>query len=287
ITIAYILSLICVKQIKQKNKILQNIVEKLTGHQQNGNHGKINGTVVLMKKNVLDFNDLNASVLDGVYELVGQGVSLQLISAVHADDSKNGWKGKLGQPAYLEDWITTITPLTTGESAFKVTFDYEEEVGVPGAFLIKNNHHSEFFLKTVTLENVPGEGRVHIVCNSWVYPTEKYTTDRVFFVNKIENIWYPKLKTKVHACYMFVQTYLPSETPLPLRKYREEELVHLRGNGKGELQEWDRVYDYAYYNDLGKPDEGAKYVRPVLGGSSEYPYPRRGRTGRPPTRTEV
>ncbi|KAM1468297.1 hypothetical protein ACFX2I_033276 [Malus domestica] len=87
ITIAYILSLICVKQIKQKNKILQNIVEKLTGHQQNGNHGKINGTVVLMKKNVLDFNDLNASVLDGVYELVGQGVSLQLISAVHADDS--------------------------------------------------------------------------------------------------------------------------------------------------------------------------------------------------------
>ncbi|KAM1694280.1 hypothetical protein ACFX1X_033742 [Malus domestica] len=265
ITIAYILSLICVKQIKQKNKILQNIVEKLTGHQQNGNHGKINGTVVLMKKNVLDFNDLNASVLDGVYELVGQGVSLQLISAVHADDSKNGWKGKLGQPAYLEDWITTITPLTTGESAFKVTFDYEEEVGVPGAFLIKNNHHSEFFLKTVTLENVPGEGRVHIVCNSWVYPTEKYTTDRVFFVNK---------------------TYLPSETPLPLRKYREEELVHLRGNGKGELQEWDRVYDYAYYNDLGKPDEGAKYVRPVLGGSSEYPYPRRGRTGRPPTRTD-
>ncbi|KAM0998115.1 hypothetical protein PS2_007891 [Malus domestica] len=47
----------------------------------------INGTVVLMKKNVLDFNDLNASVLDGVYELVGQWVSLQLISAVHADDS--------------------------------------------------------------------------------------------------------------------------------------------------------------------------------------------------------
>ncbi|KAM1468296.1 hypothetical protein ACFX2I_033276 [Malus domestica] len=68
-------------------RVIENIVEKLTGHQQNGNHGKINGTVVLMKKNVLDFNDLNASVLDGVYELVGQGVSLQLISAVHADDS--------------------------------------------------------------------------------------------------------------------------------------------------------------------------------------------------------
>ncbi|KAM1095504.1 hypothetical protein EV1_010461 [Malus domestica] len=106
--------------------------------------------------------------------------------------------GKLGKPAYLEYWVTKITSLTPGESAFKVTFDYDEEVGVPGAFFIKNNHHSEFFLKTVTLENVPGEGRVHFVCNSWVYPTEKYTKDCVFFVNK---------------------TYLPSETPLPLRKH--------------------------------------------------------------------
>ncbi|CAB4315619.1 unnamed protein product [Prunus armeniaca] len=178
---------------------------------------------------------------------------------------ENGFKGKLGEPAYLEDWITTITPLTVGDSAYKVTFDWEEEIGVPGAILIKNNHHSEFFLKTITLEDVPREGRVHFVCNSWVYPGEKYTKDRVFFVNK---------------------TFLPSETPLPLQKYREEELVHLRGDGKGELQEWDRVYDYAYYNDLGNPDKGPKYARPTLGGSSEYPYPRRGRTGRPPTKTD-
>ncbi|CBI36801.3 unnamed protein product, partial [Vitis vinifera] len=238
--------------------MIHSIVGAITGE---NDKKKIKGTVVLMKKNVLDFNDFNASVLDRVHELLGQGVSLQLVSAVHGDPA-NGLQGKLGKPAYLEDWITTITSLTAGESAFKVTFDWDEEIGEPGAFIIRNNHHSEFYLRTLTLEDVPGRGRIHFVCNSWVYPAKHYKTDRVFFTN---------------------QTYLPSETPGPLRKYRKGELVNLRGDGTGELKEWDRVYDYAYYNDLGKPDRDLKYARPVLGGSAEYPYPRRGRTGRPPS----
>lgn len=81
-----------------------------------------------------------------------------------------------------------------------------------------------------------------------------------------------------------LQTYLPGETPPPLSKYREEELENLRGDGTGERKEWERVYDYACYNDLSEPKKGPKYVRSILGGSSEHPYPRRIRTGRPPTR---
>ncbi|GLT28911.1 hypothetical protein SLA2020_038130 [Shorea laevis] len=249
--------------------MLGHIVDKVKEAAASKNGGgdggkKVSGTVVLMKKNVLDFNDFNASIIDRLHELVGRRVSLQLISAENADPA-NGLKGKLGKAAYLEDWITTITPLTAGESAFKVTFDWDEEIGEPGAFLIVNDHHSEFYLRTVTLEDVPGHGRIHFVCNSWVYPSKHYKKDRIFFANK---------------------TYLPHEMPEPLRRYRDEEMLVLRGDGNGELQEWDRVYDYAYYNDLGNPDKGSKYVRPVLGGSAEYPYPRRGRTGRTPTKSD-
>ncbi|XP_043721257.1 probable linoleate 9S-lipoxygenase 5 [Telopea speciosissima] len=229
------------------------------------NKKKIKGSVVLMKKNVLDFNDLHSSVLDRVHEFLGKGVSLQLISAVHGDPDKE-MRGKVGAPAFLEQWITKITPLTARVSTYKVTFHWDiETMGIPGAFIIKNMHHSEFYLKTVTLEDVPGKGRVHFVCNSWVYPTKRYKYDRVFFAN---------------------QTFLPRDTPEPLCKYREDELVNLRGDGTEELKEWDRVYDYAFYNDLGDPDKGHKYARPILGGSTEYPYPRRGRTGRKPTKTD-
>lgn len=61
--------------------MLHNIMDAL------GNKKKIKGTVVLMKKNVLDFNDFHSSVLDRVHELFGQGVSLQLVSADKSDSA--------------------------------------------------------------------------------------------------------------------------------------------------------------------------------------------------------
>ncbi|KAL9393143.1 hypothetical protein Peur_012428 [Populus x canadensis] len=70
--------------------MLHSIIDAITGDHSNGTKKmvkKIKGTVVLMKKNVLDFNDFNASVLDRVHEFLGQGVSLQLVSAVNSDPS--------------------------------------------------------------------------------------------------------------------------------------------------------------------------------------------------------
>ncbi|XP_047336892.1 probable linoleate 9S-lipoxygenase 5 [Impatiens glandulifera] len=234
------------------------------------NHGDIDeqkivkGKVVLMKKNVLDFSDFNASLTDKINEFFGQKVSIQLVSSLHTDPSD---KGRLCKEAYLDNWISSSTSIAAGDSVFDVVFEWDvKKMGCPGAFIIRNNHSNEFYLKSLTLDHVPAHGKVHFVCNSWVYPKEKYAADRVFFTN---------------------QAYLPYQTPVALLSLREDELKSLRGDGTDktkELEEWDRIYDYAYYNDLGNPDKGEEYARPILGGSSEYPYPRRGRTSRPPTK---
>ncbi|KAK4357184.1 hypothetical protein RND71_022794 [Anisodus tanguticus] len=251
-------------------EILEKLLETVCGKQHdvprlndssNTSSIKIKGTVVLRKKNVLNFKDAGSSFLDQMYELFGKRVSLQLISAVHADLGKSHFdlimqilelrkeilenllvvlyvmclSCTLRKPAILE-WASTKTWISVEEAAFNITFDWDESIGLPGAFIIKNHHHNQFYLKTVTLEDVPGHGEVHF-------------------------------------------TYLPCNTPEPLQPYRNEELVNLRGTGSGMLKEWDRVYDYAVYNDLG-------HDRPVLGGSKDHPYPRRGRTGRPPTKKD-
>lgn len=78
---------------------------------------------------------------------------------------------------------------------------------------------------------------------------------------------------------------LPSETPSGLKSLREKELAILRGDGvvEGLREKKDRIYDYDVYNDLGDPDKDIDLLRPALGGSKDFPYPRRCKTGRPRT----
>ena len=70
--------------------MLCNIVNLVCGEKHAGKKTKVKGKVVLMKKNLLDFNDLGASLLDRAYELFGQNISIQFISATHADPRSSG-----------------------------------------------------------------------------------------------------------------------------------------------------------------------------------------------------
>ncbi|KAL9233293.1 hypothetical protein vseg_008314 [Gypsophila vaccaria] len=214
----------------------------------------VKGVVVLKHKSLLGF-------------LFGRKLCFTLVLA-HAADPASSVKGTVGKQAYLEKLPAKSADLADDESVFGVTFHWNHEVAVPGALIVSNDHHNEFYLKTVTLEDVPNCGKVRFDCNSWVYPSKQYLQKhRVFFANK---------------------TYLPHQTPKSISMYREEELRILRGEGRenAKLEEWDRVYDYACYNDLGEPDKGPEHARPIYGGTSKYPYPRRTRTSRPPTETD-
>ncbi|RDX66659.1 Linoleate 13S-lipoxygenase 2-1, chloroplastic, partial [Mucuna pruriens] len=144
------------------------------------------------------------------------------------------------------------------EVHYEATFELPTEFGKVGAVLVENQHHKEMFIKSIVLDGF-SDGPVHFTCDSWVQPKHDNPVKRVFFSDKL---------------------YLPSQTPSGLRKLREEELKLLRGNGEGERKSSDRIYDYDVYNDLGNPDSNLDLKRPVLGGSKQYPYPRRCRTGR-------
>ncbi|KAG2371189.1 Seed linoleate 9S-lipoxygenase-3 [Vigna angularis] len=156
---------------------------------------KIKGTVVLMRKNVLDVNsvtsvggivgqglDLLGSTVDNLTAFLGRSVSLQLISATKPD--ANG-KGKLGKATFLEGIITSLPTLGAGQSAFKIHFEWDDEMGIPGAFYIKNFMQTEFFLVSLTLEDVPNHGSLHFLCNSWIYNAKHFKNDRIFFVNQV------------------------------------------------------------------------------------------------------
>ncbi|CAK7339259.1 unnamed protein product [Dovyalis caffra] len=172
----------------------------------------------------------------------------------------------------LELVFSKLDPKTNEERSFKAQLErkvngvlYEADIdevslgyGEVGAVYVTNDDDNKIFVKKIALE-----GQFILTCKSWVENKQK----RLFFTNK--------------------STYLPSQTPSGLRRLRKEELVSLRGDGKGERKQGDRIYDYDVYNDLDVPNTSPDSIpRPVLGGK-EHPYPRRCRTGRLPTQKGI
>ncbi|BFI25534.1 lipoxygenase [Marchantia polymorpha subsp. ruderalis] len=214
--------------------------------------------LTIRKKRRPDRDEQMVDRMDVIGDLLGQNISLQLVSMDVDPATKVGKRSRISG---IKDWAEKAA-VVADKVQYTADFVVDKTFGVPGAVVIINRHQNEFFLETICLQGHES-GPIHFPCNSWMHSFKDNPAQRVFFSNK---------------------TYLPSTTPAGLKDLREADLKSLRGDGKGRRKSWENVYDYAVYNDLGDGDEDAKLIRPVLGGSKAHPYPRRCRTGRPPAR---
>ncbi|KAL0354467.1 UNVERIFIED_CONTAM: Linoleate 13S-lipoxygenase 3-1, chloroplastic [Sesamum radiatum] len=221
---------------------------------------KVRAVVTVRNKNKEDFKETFVKHLDAFTDKIGRNVVLELVSN---DIDPKTKAPKKSNEAVLRDW-SKKSNLKTERVNYTAEFVVDSNFGIPGAITVANKHQQEFFLESITIEGFAC-GPVHFPCNSWVQSKKDHPGKRVFFSN---------------------QPYLPDETPAGLRAHREKELRELRGDGNGERKLSDRIYDFDVYNDLGNPDKGIDFARPVLGGEKR-PYPRRCRTGRPPTDTDL
>jgi linoleate 9S-lipoxygenase len=72
------------------------IIGNLTGGLKNVH---LKGSVALMRKNALDFNDFGATAMDSVTEFLGRGVTCQLISSTVVDSSEHSTTPEFPRPA--------------------------------------------------------------------------------------------------------------------------------------------------------------------------------------------
>ncbi|KAJ7556901.1 hypothetical protein O6H91_05G103500 [Diphasiastrum complanatum] len=198
---------------------------------------------------------------------IAENVLMQLISVEMDPETKTGKATeKLKLEKRMRSKMRVIKSVeSTQKFKYMARFYVDSDFGLPGAFVMENHHSKEFYLESCTIQ-IQGRSTIKFPCHSWIYNSSKCANSRVFFSNK---------------------AYLPNDTPKGLSKLRQQELASLRGDRKGIRREWDRIYDYDTYNDLGDPDRDRELLRPVLGGSSEHPYPRRCRTGRQHAKTDI
>ncbi|KAL4367478.1 hypothetical protein GQ457_05G026220 [Hibiscus cannabinus] len=221
---------------------------------------KVRAAVTVRNKNREDFKETLMKHWDAFTDKIGRNVVLELISTEEDPKTK---APKKSRGAVLKDW-SKKAKVKAERVHYTAEFTVDSNFGLPGAITVTNKHQQELFLESITIEGFAC-GPLHFPCNSWVQSNTDHPAKRIFFSN---------------------QPYLPNETPKGLRALREQDLKDIRGNGNGVRKLSDRIYDFDVYNDLGNPDKGVDFARPTLGGK-QIPYPRRCRTGRLPTETDI
>jgi lipoxygenase len=220
---------------------------------------RLHAYVTIRKKRRPSDEERRVEMMDVLADRLGQKITLQLVS-VDVDPEGGIKKSEVSS---IVDWVEKSS-VVADKVQYTAEFNLEKGFGLPGAIIINNTHQSEFFLESISLFG-HSSGAVHFPTHSWVHAERNNPVPRTFFSNK---------------------EYLPSLTPKGLQQLREEDLKTFRGDGKGERKDWVNIYDYDIYNDLDDVDTDIKLSRPILGGSEEFPYPRRTRTGRCPTQAD-
>ncbi|CAN0929256.1 Lipoxygenase 6, chloroplastic [Linum grandiflorum] len=229
-----------------------------------GRDGKKGKGMIGVKAVITIRRDMRGNVLEKIGDRwehlvngLGHGISLQLVSQ-ELDPETNSGKYAESKVKGWQQSPSSGDPYTVEYAArFKID---PREFGTPGAVFITNLHLDEFFLVKIVVHGFEG-GPYFFPAKTWIHPRHKNPESRIIFRN---------------------QAYLPSQTPRGMEDLRRKDLLSIRGNDNNdERKPHDRIFDYDVYNDLGNPDhDDEDLVRPVLGGSTELPYPRRCRTGR-------
>ncbi|KAF6166900.1 hypothetical protein GIB67_020334 [Kingdonia uniflora] len=210
--------------------------------------------ITIRKKMKETLTDKWESFINGI----GKGIIIQLISEEIDPETNSGKSLESAVRGWLPKELENANVVE-----YSTNFTVPSDFGCPGAVLLTNLQFQEFYLMEIVVQGF-GEGPIFFPANSWIQSRETEPESRIVFRN---------------------QAYLPLQTPDGLKDLRREDLLSVRGNGKGERKHFERVYDYTTYNDLGNPDKDDDLARPILGGL-ERPYPRRCRTGRLPTNTD-
>lgn len=208
-----------------------------------------------MKEKITDkIEDQWESLMNGI----GRGILIQLISQDIDPVTKSG---KFAE-SYVRGWLSKPSDhphIVEYAASFTVPHDF----GRPGAIIITNLLDKEIHLVQIVVHGF-NEGPLFFSANTWIHSHKDNPESRIIFQN---------------------QAYLPSQTPPGIKDLRREDLLNIRGNGKGERKLHEQIYDYDVYNDLGNPDKSEDFARPLIGGK-ERPYPRRCRTGRGSTKKD-
>ncbi|TYI68034.1 hypothetical protein E1A91_D08G060800v1 [Gossypium mustelinum] len=122
---------------------------------------------------------------------------------------------------------------------FKLKFEVTRDFGIPRAFVVENRYKKHEFF----LKSVT----LHYIKHPDILKKRKF--------------------------HFYCDSWVYSNTKIGFKQFSSQ--IKL----KGEWNPWDRIYDYDVYNNLGDPENGRLYNRPVLGGSTKFPHPRQLKTG--------